>query len=151
MDKKEIESGLELAVQFDKEGTGLVPVIVQDNISKEVLMLAYANREALEKTLEVNPKYNKRLATFYSRSRKEIWTKGETSGDFLEIINILVDCDQDALIYKVQKVGSGACHTKGTDGKTRGSCFYREITDDGRLEFVKKIKGLFHHLFGYKN
>ena len=134
MEKKEIESGLELAVQFDKESTGLVTAIAQDAISGEILIVAYANREALEKTLSTN------YATFWSRSRKKLWTKGEESGDYLKVEKVLVDCDQDALIYMVKKVGSGACHTKGADGKTRVSCFYREITADGKLEYLDEQK-----------
>ena len=84
-------------------------------------MIGSANKEAFDKTLELG------LATFYSTSRNELWTKGLTSGDFLKITDILVDCDQDALIYQVIRKGSGACHTKNKKGIARRSCFYRKI------------------------
>ena len=99
---------------FSKRG-GLLPVVVQDFNTFEVLMLAYANKEAYEKTLET------KLATYYSTSRNEIWVKGATSGDFQEIKEISIDCDEDALIYKVIQKGKGACHTGNR------SCFFRKI------------------------
>ncbi|MBD3388433.1 MAG: phosphoribosyl-AMP cyclohydrolase [Candidatus Altiarchaeales archaeon] len=101
---------------------GLITVIVQDKDSSEVLMLAYANREALEKTAETG------LAHYYSTSRKKLWLKGESSGNTQKVSEILVDCDGDAVIYKAEQKG-GACH--------RGyrTCFYRKITEEG-LETV---------------
>ncbi|RME34427.1 MAG: phosphoribosyl-AMP cyclohydrolase, partial [Deltaproteobacteria bacterium] len=105
MDKKQLEEGAELQIDFDKRG-GLVPAVVQDVADGRVLMLAYVNREALQTT------FDKGMATFWSTSRNELWTKGETSGDFLKIVEILVDCDQDALVYRVEPQGGGACHTK---------------------------------------
>lgn len=124
MDKKILEEGNELAVTFTKRG-GLVPAVVQDIRDGRVLMLAYVNAEALQTTLE------KGMATFWSTSRNELWTKGETSGDFLKIIEVLTDCDQDALIYKVEPQGGGACHTKDPQtGKTRETCFYRKLDLD---------------------
>ncbi|MCB0490366.1 MAG: bifunctional phosphoribosyl-AMP cyclohydrolase/phosphoribosyl-ATP diphosphatase HisIE [Cyclobacteriaceae bacterium] len=94
------------SIQFDK-ATGLVPGIVQDKDTGKVLMLGYLNQEALLKTLE-----DKRV-TFYSRSKKRLWTKGETSRNYLEVDEILLDCDQDALLIKVHPLGP-VCHT-GTD------------------------------------
>ena len=94
------------SIQFDK-ATGLVPGIVQDKDTGKVLMLGYLNQEALLKTLE-----DKRV-TFYSRSKKRLWTKGETSRNYLEVDEILLDCDQDALLIKVRPLGP-VCHT-GTD------------------------------------
>ena len=129
-DKRRIEEGLELMIQFEKRG-GLIPVIVQDYVSKEILMLAYANRQALEETLMSG------FATFWSTSRNELWTKGKTSGDLLEVSEVEVDCDQDALIYRVKMLGKGACHTKDSQGNTRNSCFYRKIRENGQgLEFI---------------
>ena len=126
MDKKELEEGTELAVNFDKRG-GLVPCVVQDVRNGQILMLAYVNEQALNTT------FDKGMATFWSTSRDELWTKGETSGDFLKIIEVLTDCDQDALVYRVEPQGSGACHTKDPDtGATRKSCFYREVDLVGR-------------------
>lgn len=121
MDKKMLEKGSEVCIDFEKRG-GLVPGIVQDARDGRVLMLAYVNKQAYETTLE------KGMATFWSTSRNELWTKGETSGDFLKIVEILTDCDQDALIYKVEPQGGGACHTKDPEtGKTRETCFYRKV------------------------
>jgi len=104
-------AGLE-DVAWDERG--LVPVVVQDEGSGQVLMLAYANREAAELTLESG------LAHFWSRSRKRLWRKGETSGHLLHIVEVRVDCDGDALLYRVRASGP-ACHT----GET--SCFYRTL------------------------
>ena len=90
-------------VKFD-EKTGLVPVIVQDVNTREVLMLAYANMEALKLTM------TKRVAYFWSRSRKRIWMKGEESGNIQYVKEILIDCDRDAVLYLVEPRGP-ACHT----------------------------------------
>lgn len=126
MDKKLLEEGSEIAINFEKRG-GLVPAVVQDVTDGRVLMLAYVNQLAFETTLE------KGMATFWSTSRNELWTKGETSGDFLKIVEILTDCDQDALVYKVEPQGGGACHTKNpATGKTRETCFYRGVDLAGR-------------------
>lgn len=92
----------------------LLPAIVQDAQTKEVLMLAWVNAEALKKTMET------RNATFWSRSRNQLWTKGETSGNLQEIVSIHFDCDADSLLFLVQSHGP-ACHTG------ERTCFYREI------------------------
>jgi phosphoribosyl-ATP pyrophosphohydrolase/phosphoribosyl-AMP cyclohydrolase len=104
-------------VDFDK-CDGLIPVVIQDDDTEEVLMLAYVNEEALERTLE------SRQVWFYSRSRRELWHKGETSGNFLNVRRIVIDCDDDALLIRVQPTGP-ACHTG------ERSCFHRDF--DGRL------------------
>jgi len=93
---------------------GLVPVVVQNVDTREILMVAYANKDALQKTLETG------YAHFWSRSRKRLWMKGESSGNFLKVKRILVDCDNDALIYLAEPLGP-TCHT----GKI--SCFFREL------------------------
>lgn len=93
---------------------GLIPVIVQDDSTNQVLMMAYMNREAYEKTLET-----KRM-TYYSRSRSSLWIKGETSGHFQYVKSLYTDCDKDTLLARVDQVGV-ACHT----GKQ--SCFFREL------------------------
>ncbi len=97
-----------------KGGVELIPAIAQDHLSGEVLMLAYMNRESLAITLESG------RATYWSRSRNELWEKGATSGHTQRVISISVDCDGDALLLKVEQVGA-ACHT-GED-----SCFHREV------------------------
>ena len=97
-----------------KKGNGLVPAIVQDYKSREVLMLAYMNKESLMKTL------NGDTTWFYSRSRKELWNKGATSGHFQYIKEIKIDCDNDTILILVKQVGA-ACHTG------HKSCFYRQL------------------------
>lgn len=101
----------------------LVPAIIQDAISLKVLMLGYMNREAIERTLETGKTW------FWSRSRRRLWQKGETSGHFQLVREILVDCDSDSLLLKVDQVG-GACH-EGYD-----SCFYRRVRGGGGVEIV---------------
>lgn len=118
--KSSLEEGYELDLQFEKRG-GLIPVAVQESGTGQILMIASANREAFEYSLK------HRKAAFWSTSRKELWIKGMTSGNTLHLDEILVDCDQDALVYKVTLDGDGACHTKGRDGVHRTSCFYRSL------------------------
>ena len=100
-------------IKFDEKG--LVPAIAQDRASGEVLMLAYMNREALEATLREG------RAVYYSRSRRELWRKGETSGHIQKVVNVKYDCDCDAILLIVEQTGN-ACHTGNV------SCFYRELT-----------------------
>ena len=90
-------------IDFEKMG-GLVPAIIQDATTKTVLMLGYMNKEAFDKTVET------KKVTFYSRSRQCLWTKGETSGNFLELVDIKVDCDNDTLLVKANPTGP-TCHT----------------------------------------
>jgi len=111
-------------VKFDKEG--LVPAIAQDAETGKVLMLAYMNRESLEITLK------ERKMCYWSRSRKELWRKGATSGNTQDVKEILIDCDGDALVFKVTQTG-GACHT-GYE-----SCFFRKVEDDGSFQIVDKL------------
>lgn len=118
MHNKVLEEGSELNLQFEKRN-GLLPVIVQEAGSKDILMLGYTNIDAFERTIQSGK------ATFWSTSRQKLWTKGETSGDYLLIEEVKVDCDQDSLIYLVKLAGSGSCHTKNSHGETRKSCFYR--------------------------
>ena len=122
-------------VKWDAQG--LVPVIAQEVGSNDVLMFAYMNREALDVTLVTGQIH------FYSRSRKVLWKKGETSGETFAAISILTDCDQDVLQIKVTAEGHGAaCHTG------RKSCFYRKIVN-GELEFIDNEK-LFDPDFVYR-
>ena len=132
----ELEEGATLVIDFGKvqqiAGTGaaVVPVAVQDADSKEVLIIAYANEQALQHTLE------HRVATFWSTSRNELWVKGATSGDTLELVEVRVNCEQNSLLYLVRPLGKGACHTKDAQGVARPSCYYRRI-QDGELKFVE--------------
>ena len=103
-------------MDFNK-GDGLIPVIVQDVFTNEVLMMAYMNRDAWEKTLKTQK------ACFWSRSRKKLWLKGETSGHVQEVREIYLDCDQDTLLLKVEQKGGAACHTGYR------SCFHQRYRD----------------------
>jgi phosphoribosyl-AMP cyclohydrolase len=135
IDHKSLEEGSEILVDFEKlrkvaqSPDPVVPVIVQDASSKEVLILAYANEKALRYTLESG------LATFWSTSRNELWIKGKTSGDELKIVDVRVNCEQNSLLYLVQMVGKGSCHVKDASGQTRFGCYYRRIKN-GHLEFT---------------
>jgi phosphoribosyl-AMP cyclohydrolase len=97
-----------------KKGNGLIPVVVQDAQTKETLMLAYANKEALEKTLSTG------FATYWSRSRGKLWMKGETSGHTQKIVSVSTDCDYDALLYVVEQKGN-VCHTGAA------TCFHNKL------------------------
>ena len=132
---KALEEGYELRLDFAKVnkvaqgGAAVLPVAVQDAESKELLIIAYANEAALRHTLEHG------IATFWSTSRNELWIKGATSGDTLQIVEVRVNCEQNSLLYLVRPQGVGACHTKDAAGKARPSCYYRRI-QDGQLAFV---------------
>ena len=106
-----------IELDFNKTG-GLIPAIAQDYTSGEILMLAFINREAWETTLESGH------ATYWSRSRQELWTKGKTSGNVQVIKEIRIDCDNDTVVYKVEQVGGAACHTG------HRSCFYKKVEGD---------------------
>lgn len=108
-----------ISLNFNKTADGLLPAIVQDYTSNEVLMLAYINQVAWEKTLATGK------AHYWSRSRNKLWLKGETSGHVQIIHRILVDCDNDTVVYKVEQLGEAACHTG------HRSCFYRRVEGDG--------------------
>ena len=122
-------------LKFD--ANGLIPAIVVDSITKKVLTVAYMNRESLEISME------KGLTCFWSRSRQELWLKGETSGNYQHIVSITADCDKDALVVVVEKDGP-ACHL-GTD-----SCFANPVwQSDEKQEF--SLNGLYDMLVGRKN
>jgi len=103
-------------IQWNEQG--LAPVITQDAGSGRVLMQAWVNREALQITV------SEERAVYWSRSRSKLWRKGEESGMVQNLVEILLDCDNDALCYRVEQVGGIACHTG------RASCFYRKLTND---------------------
>ena len=121
--KQTIEEGLEFTPKFDDNG--FIPAIAQDAKTGQVLMTAFMNRAALDKTIQTG------YATYFSRSRNKLWKKGEQSGHFQKVQQILVDCDQDCLILKVT-VDAGQCHTGYQ------SCFYRALKQDipKQLEFI---------------
>lgn len=116
-------------INFDKSPDGLLPAVIQDAETGKVLMLGYMNREAYEKTLAEN------RVTFFSRSKQRLWTKGETSGNFLHVREMLVDCDGDTLLIKAAPVGP-VCHT-GAD-----TCF--QEVNQGKGQFLNYLQGIIH-------
>lgn len=118
MDKKQLEQTLDFNPQFDN--SGLIPCITTDALTGEVLMFAFMNREALEKTIETGEMH------YYSRSRKELWHKGATSGNIQHVVELRTDCDQDCIWATVQT--GNACHTG------QKSCFYRVIESKDKLK-----------------
>ncbi len=133
---EDLEKGRILSLDFSKlnqignAGYPVLPVVVQDSDSGEVLIIAYANEEALRETLK------RKEAVFFSTSRNELWHKGATSGDTLSLVEVRVNCEQNSLLYLVRPQGEGACHTKNADGAARPSCYYRSIDSDGDLRFI---------------
>ena len=132
----ELEEGTRLGLDFGKlasvaaTGAQVVPVVLQDADSGEVLFIGYANDEALETSL------SERIAVLWSTSRNELWRKGATSGDVLELAEVRVNCEQNSLLYLVRRATGGACHTVSDSGDARPSCYYRTITDELTLRPV---------------
>lgn len=126
----ELEAGTALALNFQKlqkvgkTGQSIVPVVLQNADSGEVLFVGYANEKALGESLRT------RTAVLWSTSRNELWHKGASSGDVLDLVEVAVNCEQNSLLYRVRPRG-GVCHTKGQDGRTRPTCYYRRIGDSG--------------------
>ncbi|HEX9345800.1 MAG TPA: phosphoribosyl-AMP cyclohydrolase [Candidatus Acidoferrum sp.] len=110
-------------LDFQKAG-GLVPAIIQDQRTGDVLMLGFMNLEAFTQTLSTGE------VVFFSRSRNELWKKGETSGHVLKVLELRVDCDADALLVRVEPVGPGVCH------EGYRSCFFRELNAEGRATVI---------------
>ncbi len=134
MSNPELEEGSGLRLDFTKlrkiaaGREDVIPAVAQDAATGEVLILGYVNALALETALR------ERKATFWSTSRNELWIKGLTSGDFLELLEVRVNCEQNSILYRVRPAGQGACHTKGKDGRARPGCYYRRLRADGTLE-----------------
>jgi phosphoribosyl-AMP cyclohydrolase len=132
-----LEEGTTPALDFDKlravakRDQHVLPVVLQNADSGEVLFLGYANALALRETLAT------RRAVLWSTSRNEVWRKGETSGDVLDLVEVRVNCEQNSLLYRVRPRAGGACHTRDASGRSRRACYYRRLTDSGTtLEFV---------------
>jgi phosphoribosyl-AMP cyclohydrolase len=131
MNKKQLEELNEVKLQYNE--LGLLPAIVQEASSGTILMMAYINEQAFNETLKSG------LATFWSRSRNQLWKKGEISGNMMKISEILVDCDQDCVIFIVEKTSGGACHTSNKKGDFRNSCFYRKVDiQNKKLLFIEE-------------
>ena len=130
-----IEEGSQLEIDFAKlskigmNGHMVIPVVVQDATSKEVLIVAYANDEAVAETFRLGE------AVLYSTSRNELWHKGATSGDVLKVEEVRINCEQNSLLYLVTPKGQGACHTKDETGKSRSSCYYRTVENNTQLRY----------------
>jgi phosphoribosyl-AMP cyclohydrolase len=130
----ELEEGKNLLLDFEKmqrivaQIPGVIPVAVQDINTREVILIAYTNKEAFEKSIQT------RIATFWSTSRNELWVKGETSGNIYELKEVYVNCEQNSLLYLVNPKGGGVCHTHNSKGNAR-NCFYRRLNPKtGSLE-----------------
>ena len=119
MDHHALENGSVLSLDFKKLakvvacGEDLIPAVAQDVDTGEVLIVGYANQLALETAMEQS------MATFWSSSRNELWIKGKTSGDFLELIEVRINCEQNSILYRVRLKGKGACHVKDEQGIAR--------------------------------
>ncbi len=133
---KEIEDGKFLQLDFKKLKkiaqceADVIPAVAQDVVTGEVLIIGYVNDLALKTA------FAEKKATFWSTSRNELWIKGKTSGDYLELHDVLVNCEQNSIVYKVSLAGKGSCHTKGKDQLPRYGCYYRRIKQNGELEFL---------------
>jgi len=114
-------------LDFSKSSDGLIPAIAQDYKTGEVLMLAYINEESWAETLKSG------YATYWTRSRQKLWKKGESSGNLQEVKEILVDCDEDTVVFKVNQIGDAACHVGYR------SCFYRKVEGDQLITVGKKV------------
>jgi phosphoribosyl-AMP cyclohydrolase len=117
---------------------GLLPAVIQDHATREVLMLGFLNREALECTQRTGEVH------FYSRTRGRLWKKGETSGHVLRVRQLLFDCDADSLLIRVDAVGPGVCH------EGYRSCFFRELAPDGELRVVAEPTFAVEDVYGKK-
>jgi len=130
----ELEESNALQLQFEKRN-GLLPVAVQESSTGQVLMIGYVNQIAFDYAMQHH------VPAFWSTSRNELWIKGLTSGNTLQLDEVLVDCDQDALVYKVTLLGGGVCHTYDESGKNRKACFYRKVVgSDYALGFIDGMK-----------
>ncbi len=128
-----LEEGDSLTVDYDKLAAmaqTVVPVVLQDADSNEVLYVAFANEEALRETFRTGQ------AVLWSTSRNELWHKGATSGDYLDLVDVRVNCEQNSLLYRVRPRNRGVCHTRDAEGRTRPTCYYRRVEDEKRLSFV---------------
>ena len=123
----ELEEGRSLRLNFAKldsaAGTHVVPCAVQDVTTSEVILVAYVNEQALRRAVATQS------AVFWSTSRNELWEKGATSGETFELIEVLVNCEQNSLVYRVKPRRGGICHTRNSEGAAR-NCFYRRLDPD---------------------
>lgn len=133
----DLEEGLALTLDFAKlakvaaTGAQVVPVVLQDADTNEVLFIGYANELAVHET------FARRSAVLWSTSRDELWHKGATSGDTLDLVDVRVNCEQNSLLYRVRPRTGGACHTTdAASGQARSTCYYRTATDPSTLTWT---------------
>jgi phosphoribosyl-AMP cyclohydrolase len=132
----ELEEGLALTLDFDKmakiaaTGAAVVPVVLQHADSGDVLFIGYANDLAVRET------FARRSAVLWSTSRNELWHKGATSGDTLDLVDVRVNCEQNSLLYRVRPRTGGVCHTKDAGGTARETCYYRVVDDPAALHWA---------------
>jgi phosphoribosyl-AMP cyclohydrolase len=132
-----VEEGTDATIQFGKiqlaaeSAHPLVPVVLQHAETKDVLFVGYANAEALAETFQSGQ------ATLWSSSRDELWRKGATSGDVLDVVEVRVNCEQNSLVYLVKPRRGAVCHTADANGPTRRTCYYRRLVDTRRLTFLE--------------
>jgi len=126
------EYTLELQLDFGPDGNTLIPVVTQDINTKDVLILAFVNKLAFDETRISG------YATYWSRSRNELWKKGLTSGDMLKVEEIRINCEQNSLVYLVTPQGKGACHAKKGSGLPYSSCYYRKLNADNSLTIIEE-------------
>lgn len=132
---KELEEGIEFTLDWTKlkkvaEGNpDVVPVAVQNADTQELILVAYANEQALQHAIKTGN------ATFWSTSRHELWEKGATSGETFELLEVRVNCEQNSLLYIVRPRRSGICHTKNQKGAARSGCYYRKL-DFGSMTLI---------------
>ena len=139
----ELEEGTRVTLDFRKlakiatageHAQLVVPVVLQHADTREVLYVAYANDLALAETLKT------RRAVLWSTSRNELWRKGETSGDVLELVDVRVNCEQNSLLYVVRPTRGGCCHTKDSRGHTRETCYYRTLESVEQAAFLDGLR-----------
>lgn len=132
----EIEENQKLQLDFDKLSSvaateqSVIPAVLQHAETGDVLFVGYANQLALQATLDEG------MAVLWSTSRNELWRKGATSGDILQLVDVRVNCEQNSVLYRVVPTTGGVCHTKDQAGEARSTCYYRAITDADELTFL---------------
>ncbi|MBT4088414.1 MAG: phosphoribosyl-AMP cyclohydrolase [Deltaproteobacteria bacterium] len=132
----DLEEGSSLKLDFTKIsavaecGEAVLPAVVQDAKTLEVLITGYVNQQALDYALK------EKVATLWSTSRNELWIKGKTSGEYLDLVETRVNCEQNSILYLVEIRGKGACHTRKKDGSPRYGCYYRRIDGQGGLKKI---------------
>lgn len=132
----DLEEGLALQLDFGKlakvaaTGAEVVPVVLQHADTGDVLYIGYANELAVRET------FARRSAVLWSTSRNELWHKGATSGDTLDLVDVRVNCEQNSLLYRVRPRTGGVCHTKDASGTARSTCYYRVVEESGELRWA---------------